>query len=274
MVFEWADAFNPQRKRLAWLFEHKPSQSLGMVRAWRSWGRALIPPYFWRSVTPAHATSPVVLLWPVVVFLSFGAVGGCVRAAYLYIIDWRGNRATWSGNPPSGWALLKAVIEEGWVTPFFDERYRVRAQYGSELGHAAALYANEIATLTSALITGLLLMSLTNSRRICGVKTGHITRAMVYRLAPLGAFCVARLSQDLIEYAYFPATAYSRTTHAWQILGPACLLWGCWWWMTVLMKGWVMPRAWLAAALIGALDVLVGLTTCVILRPLDLPHFF
>lgn len=272
--FEWADAFDPHRKRLPWLFEHKPRLMLGVVRALRSWWMALIPPRFWHRVTPAHGTPCVVVLWPMVLIVSMNAAGGAVRACYLYFMGWTDGWATWRGGPATGWARAQEIAIEAWTQPLWVrwQDYWSTDLYWRVLGR---MYAGPAATVSSALVCCVALMCLTTSRRICGVKGSHILRAVVYRTAPLGLLYLLWLFDSMVapQVPWSPA-AYSARNAALLIAQGLVLLWGAWWWRSVILTGWQMPRARLAAALIGACDVLAGVAVYAELDPISVGSLF
>lgn len=272
--FEWADAFTPTRKRLQWLFEHKPRLSLGMIRSWRSWWMALVPPRFWRRVTPAHGTSASVVLWPLVLMVSMIAVGGALRAAYFYITDWAGPWTAWGGGPPRGWERWRVIAEEAWGKPLFAHwaDYWNAGMFWRAVGR---LYAAPAAVLGSALLCGVVLMCMTTSRRICGVKASHIVRAMVYRTAPLGVLYLVWLVDSVLVHELSMASPIVFVRRdAWLVVIVLTLLWGAWWWRSVILTGWVMPRARLAAHLIGACDVLAGVAVCTVMAPYTVGRLF
>lgn len=266
-MFEWEDAFFPHRKRLPWLFEHKRPLSPGVFRAWRTWLRALVPPLFWRSVTPAHGTSGAVVLWPLVLMASMIAIGGAIRVGYLYAIGWAGTWTAWGGGPPTGWKRAGVIAVEAWSRPLWVrwQDYWNTENYLRALGET---YAPIASVTAGSLVCALALMSLTTSRRICGVKASHILRASVYRLAPLGLLYVLWLVEAMLVSYRLPslwnyqAVGLSRT-----VLLFALLAWGAWWWRTVILSGWQMHKAALAANLIAACDVLASLAAYAVLAP-------
>lgn len=271
MLFEWADAFNPHRKRLPWLFEHKSRLSLGVVRAWRSWWMALIPSRFWSRVTPAHGTSREVVLWPLVLVVSMLLAGGAVRAGYLYATDWAGAWTAWGGGPPKGWKRAEAIAVEAWGQPLWLHR----ANFWNSDDYwrtVARVYAGPAAVVGASLVCLLTLMCLTTSRRLCGVKASHVVRAAVYRTAPLGVLYLLWLLHSLFG---------PNSPWGWDALNAARLtamalvvLWGFAWWRTVILTGWVMPRSRLAAHLIALCDVLAGVAIYAELDPFSVGRLF
>lgn len=273
LLFEWADAFNLYLKRLPWLFEHKHPASPGVLRALRSWFMALIPPWFWRRVTPAYASTWVVLLWPVVFFGSFAFVVGGVRLAYALAkksplpMRMTNTGGVWTATQPPTLEALGLRAQEAWFIPWYPVHV---ARWDPQRVGTTMLetWAAPCAVVAASVATGLTLMSLTTSRRICGVKGSHILRAMVYRLAPLGvlyaAWCVGQLAW--MQWSMLGIDWQTgRTLWMGSLVLP--MLWGAWWWYVALTKGWQMPQARLVAVLMGVVDILACLATYMLMSP-------
>jgi len=271
--FEWGDAFFPDRKRLAWLFEHKRPRSAGVVRAWQTWWVALLPPRFWRRVTVAHESRWVVVLWPLVLMGCCVFLSGAARMVYALVTGkvvmvWGfvggSTVGTWvAAEGVERWSKLAAWA---WGTPLYPEGKFWRTTDGfTRL--LMLLLAGPAAIVASALITGGTIMTLTTSRRICGVKWSHVRRAVVYRSTPLvAAYAALVLSPEgmasRINWYTTPQELLTLT-----VFGACCAAWGAWWWATTLRTGWQMPEARLVAALLGVVDVLAGLVMLVSMSP-------
>lgn len=279
--FEWADAFNPARKPLSWLYEHKQRSSPGLIRAWRSWWWTLLPARFWRAVTPARRTSPAVWLWPVALFGSLIFAGGVARAIagcytrypwYPYLMT-----GSFAGRPPrpDGPGFLARLWEFVWLYWVYPLWYNNYAgwpvdQYWRQL---FAVWALPVATVAAGFTCVVTLLCLRSSRRVAAVKTAHIVRAALYRLTPLvffyAAFIVAFILQDFRSGP--PLGPLDKTV--WGTLMAGSLVWGWLWWWNAIRQGWLMPRARLVAALIGVIDVLTSAAVFAAMSPFFLADF-
>ncbi len=281
--FEWADAYNRNRRPLPWLFEHKQRWSPGLVRAWRSWGRTILPGRFWRDVSLAHRTSAAVWLWPVVLFSSTIFVAGTARAIagcyskypwFPYVMT-----GSFAGSPPrpGGPGFLARVLDMLWVYwcyPLWFGNYGgwTREQYLKLLLDTWAVPAG---TLGASLLCALTLIGLRSSRRIATVRGGHVLRAAIYRLAPLVGFYLAWITAFILQdYRWGPPLGgWEGTLIATMLVGS--LVWGWLWWWTAITRGWQMPGARLAAALIGLIDALAFVAVVLTMSPTilsDLAH--
>lgn len=195
------------------------------------------------------------------------AIGGAIRVGYLYAIGWAGTWTAWGGGPPTGWKRAGVIAVEAWSRPLWVrwQDYWNTENYLRALGET---YAPIASVTAGSLVCALALMSLTTSRRICGVKGSHIVRAAVYRLAPLGVLYVLWFMGSLYSsYVSTSAWAYSGTSTSRALMLLFMLAWGVWWWQCAMLTGWVMPKAKLAAALIGLCDVLAGAAAYAVIAP-------
>jgi hypothetical protein len=244
-----------------------------MIRAWQSWWMTLAPPRFWGRVTPAHNATGYVVWWPLVLAVSLAFFGGAVRLGYLYFTGWKGAWTAWSGGPPQGWTLARTMLVESFIAPYYaDSRYW---RYNSSSEETTAMWAAPAATVCAAVVSGLTLMCLTSSRRICGVRTVHIVRASVYRTAPLVGFMAVLSARRSAEGTWLERLLAGHAGEAALMLTVAVsLLWALWWWRTVVLKGWVMPGSRVAATLIGVVDVLAGVAVFSELSPYSVGRLF
>lgn len=262
--FEWADVFILDRKPLAWLYEHKPRRSLGLVRAWRTWGHTLIPSRFWGAVSPMHATSRAVWLWPVVLFGSLIFLGGTARAIagcfvrypwFPYVLT-----GSLAGRPPrpDGPGLLSRLFEFvylSWCYPLWYHNYAnwPRDQYLRQL---IEVWAVPAATVAAATVCALTMLCLRHSRVVAAIRPAHIVRAAVYRLAPLVIFYSLFITVFILHDFRFGSQFGGWDKMLACTLVAASFVWGWTWWWTAIQRGWMMPRSRLAAALIGLIDML------------------
>jgi hypothetical protein len=275
LVFEWADTFNPDRKPLAWLFDHKRRRSVGLVRAWRSWGRAMSIVRFWGDVSPTHKTSPAVWLWPVVVFGSLIFVGGTARAIegcfarypwFPYVLT-----GSFAGRPPrpDGPGLLARLFEFVYLTWCYPLWYHNYANWPHEqyVKQLLAVWALPAATAAASLVCGLTLLCLSSSRRVSAVRGAHIARAMVYRLAPLVVVYAVWITFFVLNDFTFGLWSRPWVRTVWGTLLVGSLVWGWLWWWSAVTRGRLMPRARSAAALIGVVDVLTAAAVFLLMSP-------
>lgn len=273
--FEWADVFNFNRRPLPWLYEHKPRWSPGLLRAWRSWGRTILPTRFWSAVSLTHRTSSAVWLWPVVLFASMIFIGGTGRAIagcyskypwFPYVMTGRFTGLPPRPDNPGFLARVLDVVWVYWFYPLWFNNYGgwTREQYLKQL---LDIWAVPAATLGAALACALTLICLRSSRRIATVSSGHIVRAAVYRLAPLVIFYFVWITFFVLQdYRWGPPLGGLEGTVFGALL-VGSLAWGWLWWWTAITRGWQMPRARLAAALIGLVDVLAFAAVLLTMSP-------
>lgn len=258
LKFEWSDAFNPLLKQSPWLFEHKRPWSPGLIRALRSWFRALIPPRFWRAVTPAHHTNAKVWLWPVVLVVSLLLLGAGTHLVVQPLVPAPLRGTPWPQfGTPVYWQFSRDVLENFGLRPLWFPRqpWMTDEWYGRSLREA---WSFPLSILASSAVCAVILLNLRASRRIAGVKTEHIIRASVYRLAPLGVLYLTWLV--LAVSASNALNLYRDRDHLLGFGVPiVCIVWGWWWWRSAIVTGWFMPNSRLAASLIGVVDVLTSL---------------
>lgn len=272
--FEWADVFDPWRSRSPWLFEHKRRGSLGVVRAVRSWWRAVWPARFWRGVRITYACPRSVLWWPLVLILSWQVPWSVARTGYEF---WRGPAVS-SGKtvrlangllqavPPTPWQVVRQRLADAWIDPWYPV-YVARFDPHRVTEVMLESYAPAAAVCAASLVTGLTFLSLTRSRRLSGVRASHVLRAMVYRLAPLGVLQIVWMAdqvQQRVPGAY-RLDAFIR--HFWYVPLLLCAAWGVWWWRCAFRIGWKIPDARLATALLGAVDVLTFVVVFCFISP-------
>jgi hypothetical protein len=272
LTFWWADAFNPWRERLPWLFEHKNRRSPGIVRATRSWLNALLPPAFWRKVTLAHACHWTVVLWPLVLIGSWAALWSSARTLYEFKYGpliptpnaFMGG--VWKRTPPTLSETIQYRALDAWGNPWYPVN---TARWDHSRVHQAVLetWAAPLAVLAAATVTGLTFLALTSSRRLCGVKRSHVLRAMVYRLAPLGIFYLLWMAGFVIQTFSGVWMYQSQLLLLWVAVLLLQLPWGVWYWGCAFKRGWKMPDAVLATALLGTVDALAFVVTFLWLSP-------
>jgi len=233
---------------------------------------AAVPPRFWKRVTLAHANRWTVVLWPAVLLGTLGLASGIVRMTYTLA---RGTPPpVWmTPAPGGGWTAqtmgpLQAFwyeAQKAWGMPWYPVTV---SRWSPERALTAMLemWAAPLAVLAASLVTGATLLTLTSSRRACGVKPGHIVRAMTYRLAPLGFLYLLWCAWRLV--VFLPVSVRRSTSDTlWVLVLVGLAAWGVWWWRTTLVRGWLMPRAGMLWLLLGTVDVLASLAAYLLLSP-------
>ena len=277
-AFEWGAALGYKCQPLRWLFEHKPRRSLGVLRAWRSWARTLVPGRFWRSVSLAHKTSPAVWLWPVVLFVSMIAVCGAGRAIagcfakypwFPYVMT-----GSFAGRPPrpDGPGLAERVLDFLWVYWCYPLWYGNYGGWTNEqyLRQLLGVWAVPAATVAAALTCSFSVILLRRSRRVASVRTAHVVRARVYRLAPLVVFYTVWIACFAARELSPASWVRNWEGRVFSLLLVWSLAWGWLWWWTAIRRGSRMPDARLLAALIGTIDVLASAAVFLWMAPFAL----
>ncbi|MFT3683944.1 MAG: hypothetical protein QM783_03280 [Phycisphaerales bacterium] len=278
LSFTWADAFNPWRIRSHWLFEHKRPRSLGIIRATRSWLAALYPPGFWKRITLTHACSWSVLLWPLVLIVSWAVVWSTAREAYelkyglpIPTRNVRNTAGRWVPVPPTLSQTISFRSLDAWGNPWYPVNI-ARWDPSRKSQVLKETWAAPLAVLASSVVTGLTFLTLTSSRRLCGVKRSHVLRAMVYRLVPLGVFYLLWMISTIVRELQSIWMYQSELMSVWVAVLLLQVVWGVWWWGCAFRRGWKMPDATPATALLGIVDVLAFVVTFLLVSPYTAGH--
>jgi hypothetical protein len=245
LEFEWADIFNPFRRRVAGFIEH---EERGLYwAAWRTWLLAMRPKRFW-TVVKIEFEPRVgrMLLWLVMLVMSLWVIGPLICNA---VELWLQLTTPLPGNPFSAlqpwvqWLITQEYMPTGPPRYVLD----IRSTPGFVLGPLAASF-----------IVPLVLLCLPVTRRLAKVRVAHVARAAVYGLAwlmPMLLFkSIEQIGQAITWIAWIRMggrvagrppmpvelynEAYRFVRHYWILWLLFVLAWvGAWWWFA-LGTGW------------------------------------
>lgn len=270
--FEWADLLCERRARVPGFVEH-PGHGrawLGAAFLWRAlrtWAWTVWPPRFFARVRMHHRVSLArMLLWlPALCAAMYAAAAGCMFV---------GAFVQAGGVAPAADALERATIETvndsalgvAFVTPRWTALFRPVAR------HVPVWLLPGLAAWA---VAPLLLLALSDTRRLVKVRPVHVLRAAVYGCAwvvPLFALRLANragmvvlVSLDRWVFAS-PRALYVRThwlgalLPAWSgyALAAAAAVWMAWWWYLAITRGMRLPRPVLTWALVVGTSFAVG----------------
>jgi hypothetical protein len=265
--FEWADVFNQGRNDLAWLYEHTPRRRLGLLRAWRTWGHAIIPRRLWRNLRlESRVSISRLLVWPLVVCLVFYLINVCSELLTLYFM-WGATKARWMGrgvilNWPQ--EILNAFLDP--IASFRDEPLRTWI-LDSQIFYLPYALAGPLAIVP---LTPVILLMLTRSRAVATVRAAHIARAGIYQLAIFVPFlAIYALDSARDTYGYYRGGPFGSGTMRWllgtwtPVVGGTLMAWYMWFWHDAIVHGLRMPRGRIVWGLLmvaaGLLAFLVAL---------------
>ncbi len=164
LEFEWADIFNPFRRRVAGFIEH---EERGLYwAAWRTWLLAMRPKRFW-TVVKIEFEPRVgrMVLWLVMLVMSLWVIGPLICNA---VELWLQLTTPLPGNPFSAlqpwvqWLITQEYMPTGPPRYVLD----IRSTPGFVLGPLAASF-----------IVPLVLLCLPVTRRLAKVRVAHVARA-------------------------------------------------------------------------------------------------
>lgn len=269
--FDPADAIDPTRKRLPWLYEH--------ARWWSVWAGvktlAMLawPPLFWKRVRPEHSVRAwrfaVVVLAPALLLVVVGALAllvDCIVAQRGQYWNWQGSgRPTWPAAASRGWGEFVRTIQD-------PSAMRWHVDESVSLGAAATVLVFFAAPVALAFVA---MPSAWSGTKLRGA---HLTRVAAYSCAPLLVALFVPTAWLLAVQVYSAVwhsqshTVQPTWPRPWQIRVPDAVLTGAvlWWllvwtplyWLSALRRGYGLPRAWATWGILMAVHftpVIVGI---------------
>lgn len=242
-----------------------------VVAAWRTWGWALWPLWFFRRVTvehrivyrrlavwlvylfvPLHAAASLLSMIRIAAFPGSGAVG---RGAAMDMLTYM-----------SCWTYPIATVE--YSTSMMSFPLRLEWQLG---GTPLYVPAALVMHATFAAICLVLPSTLGSAK----VRRGHIARAFVYGLAWLPLLAVFRVGRNgylLLEL--FQNANLGMAGLGWagpmpvrlaqfypEVIGGLIFAWIAFWWWVVFVRGWRVKQAGLVWGMLGAAAGVAALAT-------------
>ncbi len=257
----------PDQNDLPGFVEHARTRVERLVWSWTTLLWALLPHRFWRRVTVDRRVDlRGMLLWPLLVLAVPYMIWGVTGMGRNYV-RWETFGRRW-GASHEPWGYVSA-----WMRPFFGVAWR-QGELAGWFNADALLAITPVLAMHGAYL--LLMLLLTESRRLAALRTVHPLRAFVYGLtcfAPLLIMLVGSqvvsVSAGLIQILTPRTGAASLSLPTLKILWGAyaifLAIWVPWWWAVAMVRVWRLSQGWLVWALLTIVALLASATSFIVI---------
>ncbi|MBX3403063.1 MAG: hypothetical protein KF699_06580 [Phycisphaeraceae bacterium] len=269
--FDWADLLREDRARLPGFVEHPGHGSswLGgafLFRALRTWTWALWPPRFFARVCMHHRFDVLrLLLWlPALCGTMYLAAAACMFAG-TFVQAGAVVGPALAAERAAAATINDLCVGLVHVTPRWTVLVRLSA-------HRVPIWV--FPGLAAWAVAPLLLLSLSDTRRLVKIRAAHVLRAAVYGCAWIVPIFALRLVNragmvvlvSLDRWVGTPRTLVVRThwfsmlLPSWSdiALGGVVALWMTWWWCVAIARGWRLPRPLAVCAIVLGISIATG----------------
>ncbi len=255
--FAWVDIHDPDRSHLAGFVEHATTRRRLVTWSFRTLFWALYPFAFWRRVTlDQRIVVRGMIAWVLVLGVASSVLSGLLLTLRLVLHQ----RTPWL-RPEFGDFLM------AWVPGV---RVRSWGDVEPSLEFLGLLSALVLAHLSFAVM----ILGLSESRKIAALRPIHIVRAFVYGLAVLAPVVVLSLVRQFLMVFGGIARIFWRPPPMAQLddsiitviggvfLALATLYIGVWWYAAIV-RVWRLHRARVVFGLLATIGALIGLLSAI-----------